>query len=40
VLKDELAGRSVEIILNSGSGKLDKQALATTIERFFAEPPH
>ena len=37
VLSDELAGRHVEIILNSGSGKLDKQALATTIARFFAD---
>jgi diacylglycerol kinase family enzyme len=36
VLRDEFASR-VDIILNSGSGKLDKQALATTMARFFAE---
>ena len=37
MFKDELGGGRVEIILNSGSGKLDKQALATTIGRFFAD---
>ena len=37
MLRDELGGRRVEIILNSGSGTLDKQALATTIERFFRD---